>query len=119
MWWIAVPLLPTDLKSCNVFRHRTSAPKGVDQRFYRYPDEGEWTARLDLACSANDCLVTNQTSARRGTCDDKVSRTDSSLLECSETGYAHPVSGFAVRIETQKKAALRKSKPDKNSLDFI
>lgn len=88
-------------------------PKDVDQRFYRYPeDEGEWTACLDLAWSASDCLVTNQTSARRVACDDKnvanrvkpvgvlLGATDTS--GCKEDGYAHPARGFTICIETQK-----------------
>ncbi|SKS82197.1 Uncharacterised protein [Mycobacteroides abscessus subsp. massiliense] len=87
-------------------------PKDVDQRFYRYPeDEGEWTACLDLAWSANDCLVTNQTSARRVACDDKnaanrvkpvavlLGVTD--ISGCTETGYAHPERKFTICIETQ------------------
>jgi hypothetical protein len=87
-------------------------PKDVDQRFYRYPDEGEWTACLDLAWSANDCLVTNQTSARRVACDDKnvanrvkpvgVLLNTTDISGCDETGYAHPDRKFTICIETQK-----------------
>lgn len=88
-------------------------PKDVDQRFYRYPeDEGEWTACLDLAWSANDCLATNQTSARRVACDDKnvanrmkpvgvlLDATD--ISGCEQTGYAHPVRRFTVCTEAQQ-----------------
>ncbi|WP_236738435.1 LppU/SCO3897 family protein [Mycobacteroides abscessus] len=88
-------------------------PKDVDQRFYRYPeDEGEWTACLDLAWSANDCLTTNQTSARRVACDDKnvanrvkpvgVLLNTTDISGCDETGYAHPDRKFTICIETQK-----------------
>lgn len=89
------------------------SPKDVDQRFYSYPeDDGEWTVCLDLAWSANDCLVTNQTSARQVACDDKnvanqvkpvgVLLNTTDLPGYTETEYAQPERKFTICIETQK-----------------
>lgn len=88
-------------------------PADVDHKFYMYPDEGEFTACLDYAWSANDCLSIGKVTAIRTACDDaskpkrekplKVILNTTTNAGCGPTGgFPHPVRKFTVCTETQR-----------------
>ncbi|WJJ56617.1 LppU/SCO3897 family protein [Mycobacteroides abscessus] len=87
-------------------------PADVDHKFYMYPDEGEFTACLDYAWSANDCLSIGKVTAVRAACDDasKPKRekplnlvlNTTTNADCPTGGFPHPVRRFTVCTETQK-----------------
>ncbi|SKG14150.1 Uncharacterised protein [Mycobacteroides abscessus subsp. bolletii] len=85
----------------------------ADHKFYMYPEEGEFTACLDYAWSANDCLSIGKVTAVRAKCDDttqpnrekplKVILNTTTNVGCGPTGgFSHPVRKFTVCTETQK-----------------
>ncbi|WP_074331093.1 LppU/SCO3897 family protein [Mycobacteroides abscessus] len=88
-------------------------PADVAQRFYMNPDEGQFTACLDYAWSANDCLSIGKVTAVRATCDDtskpnrekplKVILNTTTNAGCGPTGgFPHAVRKFTVCTETQR-----------------
>lgn len=88
-------------------------PADVAQKFYMNPDEGQFTACLDYAWSANDCLSIGKVTAVRAACDDpskpnrekplKVILNTTTNAGCGPTGgFPHAVRKFTVCTETQK-----------------
>ncbi|SKG18555.1 LppU/SCO3897 family protein [Mycobacteroides abscessus] len=87
-------------------------PADVDHKFYMYSDEGEFTACLDYAWSANDCLSVGKVTAIRASCNDtskskrekplKVILNTTTNAGCGPTGgFPHAVRKFTVCTETQ------------------
>ena len=83
------------------------------QKFYMNPDEGQFTACLDFAWSADDCLSIGKVTAVRAACDDtskpnrekplKVILNTTTNVGCGPTGgFPHAVRKFTVCTETQK-----------------
>ncbi|WP_235071234.1 hypothetical protein [Mycobacteroides abscessus] len=88
-------------------------PADVAQKFYMNPDEGQFTACLDYAWSASDCLSIGKVTAVRAACDDtskpnrekplKVILNTTTNTGCGPTGgFPHAVRKFTVCTETQK-----------------
>ncbi|MFD6199858.1 hypothetical protein ACFWE3_24445 [Mycobacteriaceae bacterium NPDC060252] len=88
-------------------------PADVAQKFYMNPDEGQFTACLDFAWSANDCLSIGKVTAVRAACDDtskpnrekplKVILNTTTNAGCGPTGgFPHAVRKFTICTETQK-----------------
>ncbi|WP_444308616.1 LppU/SCO3897 family protein [Mycobacteroides abscessus] len=88
-------------------------PADVAQKFYMNPDEGQFTACLDYAWNANDCLSIGKVTAVRAACDDtskpnrekplKVILNTTTNAGCGPTGgFPHAVRKFTVCTETQK-----------------
>ncbi|MDR3659469.1 MAG: hypothetical protein P4L86_03470 [Mycobacterium sp.] len=87
-------------------------PKDVDQKFYMNPAEGQFTACLDYAWSAKDCLSIGKVTAVRVACNDagapdrqkplNVVLDSINASDCPETGFPHPVRRFTVCAERQK-----------------
>lgn len=88
-------------------------PADVAQKFYMNPDEGQFTACLDFAWSAKDCLSVGKVTAVRAACDDtsklnrekplKVILNTTTNAGCRPTGgFPHAVRKFAVCTETQQ-----------------
>ncbi|RIS72249.1 hypothetical protein D2E70_04835 [Mycobacteroides abscessus] len=88
-------------------------PADVAQKFYMNPDEGQFTACLDYAWSANDCLSIGKVTAVRAKCDDsskpnrekpvKVILNTTTNAGCGPTGgFPQAVRKFTVCTETQK-----------------
>lgn len=88
-------------------------PADVAQKFYMNPDEGQFTACLDFAWSANDCLSIGKVTAVRASCDDtskpnrekplKVILNTTTNVGCGPAGgFPHAVRKFTVCTETQK-----------------
>lgn len=88
-------------------------PTDVDHKFYMYSDEGEFTACLDYAWSANDCLSIGEVTAVRADCDGaskskrekpvKVILNTTTNAGCGPTGgFLHPVRRFTVCTQTQE-----------------
>lgn len=88
-------------------------PADVAQRFYMNPEEGQFTACLDYAWSAKDCLSVGKVTAVRAACDDsskpnrekplKVILNTTTNAGCGPAGgFPHAVRTFTVCTETQK-----------------
>lgn len=88
-------------------------PADVAQKFYMNPDEGQFTACLDFAWSAKDCLSIGKATAVRAACDDsskpnrekplKVILNTTTNAGCGPTGgFPHAVRKFTVCTETQR-----------------
>lgn len=88
-------------------------PADVAQKFYMNPDEGQFTACLDFAWSAKDCLSIGKVTAVRAACDDsskpnrerplKVILNTTTNAGCGPTGgFPHAVRKFTVCTETQR-----------------
>lgn len=88
-------------------------PTDVAQKFYMNPDEGQFTACLDYAWSAADCLSIGKVTAVRAKCDDtsrpdrekplKVILNTTTNAGCGPTGgFPHPVRRFTVCTQTQR-----------------
>lgn len=80
-------------------------PKDDDQQFYMNPEEGQFTACLDLAWSAADCLSIGKMTATRTACNSaepkrerplNVVLNSESANDCPAGGFAHPVRRFAI-----------------------
>ncbi len=88
-------------------------PADVAQKFYMNPDEGQFTACLDFAWSANDCLSIGKVTAVRAACNDtskanrekplKVILNTTTNAGCGPTGgFPHAARKFTICTETQK-----------------
>lgn len=82
----------------------------VEQKFYMNGEDGQFTACLDYAWMAGDCLSIGSFTAIRASCDDmsvpRRERPVSVLLDvtsadaCPDGGFAHPVRRFTVCTKT-------------------
>lgn len=87
-------------------------PADVAQKFYMNYRDGQFTACLDYAWSANDCLSIGKMTAVRAACDDaskpgrekplNVIWNTTTSTECPTGGFSYPVRKFTVCTETQK-----------------
>lgn len=85
-------------------------PSDVAQKFYMNPDEGQFTACLDYAWNARDCLSIGQVTAVRVACDDvnapnrqkplRIIPSSTDISGCPTGGFSHPVRRFTVCTQT-------------------
>ncbi|OCB52165.1 hypothetical protein A5722_28230 [Mycobacterium vulneris] len=86
--------------------------RDVDQKFYMNLEEGQFTACLDYAWRADDCLSIAKLTASRVACDDKsienrekpirVILNSVSASDCPSGGFPHPERRFTICTETQR-----------------
>ncbi len=84
----------------------------ADRRYYHNGKQGEFTACLDLAWSAESCISIDSPKVLRTPCDDssapnryrplKVVLNTDNVDSCPDKGFPHAVRKFTVCTETQK-----------------
>lgn len=85
--------------------------RDADQKFYMNLEEGQFTACLDYAWRADDCLSIAKLTASRVACDDKgienrekpvrVILNSVSASDCPSGGFPHRERRFTICTETQ------------------